>query len=155
MGNVVNKFDIHKFKKGNFIETAIHHCIHYVFVLQFTEGNTKAQLAVLRGYEYLVGVKYAEVLMPQSLTVLQCFYGSGIVEEGVLIEWSKKKSRSIVPKVVAENIHENAAVFLSWLKGIDQEPSDDEEEENKVKAYHTHTQCTVKALNFGWDLFRV
>ena len=48
--------------------------------------------------------------------ILKEMFETDILEEEVILEWSKKVSKKYVGKEIAQKIHDKAAPFITWLK---------------------------------------
>jgi translation initiation factor 5 len=113
---------------------------HRILFLRFTHGNAKAQKYLLGGVEQVVKA-YKDSLMPKVGHIMKLLYDTDIVDEEVIIDWSKKVSKKYVPKEVANEIHDKAAPFIKWLKEAEEEESsdgeDDEEDEEEVEVVYS------------------
>jgi translation initiation factor 5 len=77
--------------------------------------NEKGQKAFLGGMERLVGVQYP-ALLPKVANLLKIAYDLDLLEEEVIIAWSKKASKKYVPKDVSKEIRKKAQPFVDWLE---------------------------------------
>jgi translation initiation factor 5 len=84
----------------------------------------KQQKALLGGLERLIGVLHPS-LLPKTSVILMQFYQADLIEEDVLIEWGKKRSKKYVDKETSKAIRKYAQEFLNWLE----EAEEDSEEE--------------------------
>ncbi|RWS28847.1 eukaryotic translation initiation factor 5-like protein [Leptotrombidium deliense] len=109
--------------------------IHRLLFLRFTADNPKAQKYVLRGFEQIVKL-HRTVLMARVSHILKAFYDTDIIDEKVIIDWGTKVYKKGVGKEVAEEIHEKAAPFLTWLKEAEEEESDSGEEEEEIEVIY-------------------
>lgn len=94
-------------------------------LLRFTNENQKAQKYLLGGVEKTIETRKA-VLLPKTASIFKTLYDLDILDEEVLIEWSKKVSKKYVSKELAEQIHKKAEPFITWLKEAEEESSEDE-----------------------------
>jgi len=113
---------------------------HRILFLRFAHGNVKAQKYLLGGIEQVVKA-YKDSLMPKVGHIMKLLYDTDIIDEEVILDWSKKVSKKYVPKEVAMEIHEKAAPFIKWLKEAEEEESsegdDDEEDEEEVEVVYS------------------
>lgn len=117
---------------------------HRVLLLRFTHGNQKAQKYLMGGFEQLVKL-YPEQLLPKVAHILKTFYDSDILEEEVILDWSKKISKKYVPKEVSQEIHEKASVFIKWLEEAEEEESSDgDDDEDDVEVVYTDRSTVPK-----------
>jgi translation initiation factor 5 len=100
--------------------------------LRFCHQNPKAQKYLLGGYEKLVGELYKDDLFVNSMKILKQFYDEDILEEEVLIEWSKKPSKKYVSKEMSKKIHEKVEPFIKWLKEAEVDSSDENDESDEA-----------------------
>ncbi|XP_018021523.1 eukaryotic translation initiation factor 5 [Hyalella azteca] len=100
-----------------------------ILLLLFTHGNDKSQKYLLGALEKLVEMK-KEALLPKVPHILKTLYDHDIVDEEVIVEWSKKASKKYVSKEMAQEIHKKAAPFLKWLQEAEEEDSSEEEDES-------------------------
>ncbi|XP_041353778.1 eukaryotic translation initiation factor 5-like [Gigantopelta aegis] len=108
--------------------------------LRFCANNQKAQKYLLSGIELLVGDVHKEALLPKVPHILKALYDADILEEEVLLDWSKKTSKKYVSKSVAQEIHEKAAPFINWLKEAEEESEDDDDEDGTVEVVYSRTE---------------
>ncbi|XP_064601567.1 eukaryotic translation initiation factor 5-like [Liolophura sinensis] len=113
---------------------------HRILFLRFCHGNKKAQKYMLGGLEQLIGNVYKENLMPKVPHILKTLYDLDILDEEVLIEWGTKVSKKYVSKAVAQEIHDKAQPFISWLKEAEEEDDDDEEDDENVEVVYSTTE---------------
>ena len=90
---------------------------HKLMFLRFTNENQKAQKYLMGGIEKTVEMR-REALLPKVPLIFKAFYDHDILDEEVILEWSKKVSKKHVPKELAEKIHKNAAPFVTWLQEV-------------------------------------
>lgn len=93
----------------------------------FTDSNPKTQKYLLGAVEKLIECKKNQ-LLPKVSHILKVLYDHDIVEEEVLLEWSKKGSKKYVSKETSQEIHAKAAVFIKWLQEAEEEESTEEED---------------------------
>ena len=78
----------------------------------------------------MVGVSQPS-LMPKVALLLKIAYDEDLLEEEVLIAWSKKASKKYVGKEVSKEIRKKAEPFITWLETADEETSSEDEEEDE------------------------
>ncbi|XP_046421077.1 eukaryotic translation initiation factor 5 [Neodiprion pinetum] len=105
---------------------------HRVLLLRFTHDDAKAQKYLLGGIEQVIAL-HKDSLMPKVPGILKLFYDSDILEEKALLEWASKVSKKYVSKDLAQEIHDKAAPFLTWLKEAEEEDSDSQEEDDDLE----------------------
>lgn len=105
--------------------------------LRFCHQNHKAQKYLLGGYEKLVGEVYKDDLFVNCMKILKQFYDEDILEEEVLIEWSKKPSKKYVSKETSKKIHEKVEPFIKWLKEAEVDDEDDDEAGHSANSNET------------------
>ncbi|KAH8027312.1 hypothetical protein HPB51_004224 [Rhipicephalus microplus] len=122
-------------------------------LLRFTHGNHRAQRYLLGGIEQVVK-EYSAALLPRVPHLLKLLYDQDIVEEEVLLDWSKRVSKKYVSREVAQEIHERARPFIKWLQEAEEEESssegdgDDSQDENVEVSGHTlHTRRVRMSSN--------
>uniref|UniRef100_A0A1E1XAA5 Eukaryotic translation initiation factor 5 n=1 Tax=Amblyomma aureolatum TaxID=187763 RepID=A0A1E1XAA5_9ACAR len=109
-------------------------------LLRFTHGNHRAQRYLLGGIEQVVR-EHSAALLPRVPHILKLLYDHDIVEEEVLLDWSKRVSKKYVSREVAQEIHERARPFIKWLQEAEEEESssegdgDDSQDENVEVVY--------------------
>ncbi len=64
---------------------------------------------------------------------MKLFYDFDILEEKALFEWASKVSKKYVSKDIAQEIHDKAAPFLTWLKEAEDEESDSDDEDDDLE----------------------
>lgn len=101
--------------------------------LRFTHENPKAQKYLIGGLELLIGDKYKDTLMPKVAHIFKLFYDLDIIEEEIILEWDKKVSKKYVSKEVAQEIHNKAGPFITWLKEAEEEEEESEEEDEDLE----------------------
>merc|ERR1712112_556298 len=80
------------------------------------------------GQKYLIGgiektvETYETALLPKVAHIFKELFEEDILEEEVILEWSKKVSKKNVSKEMAQKIHEKVAPFIKWLKEASTEP---------------------------------
>jgi len=118
---------------------------HRILFLRFTHGNQKAQKYLLGGFEQLINM-YHENLMPKVPHILKAFYDNDILEEEVILDWSKKASKKYVSKERSQEIHDKAAVFIKWLEEAEEEESSSDEDEDEIEVVYSDRpgQSSVK-----------
>lgn len=57
------------------------------------------------------------------------------MEEKALFEWASKVSKKYVTKDIAQEIHDKAAPFLTWLKEAEEEESESDEEDDDLEVH--------------------
>ncbi|XP_025602425.1 eukaryotic translation initiation factor 5 [Athalia rosae] len=105
---------------------------HRVLLLRFTHDDAKAQKYLLGGIEQVIAL-HKDSLMPKVPGILKLFYDADILEEKALLEWASKVSKKYVSKDLAQEIHDKAAPFLTWLKEAEEEDSDSQEEDDDLE----------------------
>lgn len=123
---------------------------HRLLFLRFTHDNSKAQKYLLGGLEQVIKI-HRDALLLRVPHILNAFYNADILEEEVILEWSKKVSKKYVNKELAQEIHEKAKPFISWLQEAEEEDSsgDDEggEEETVEVVYSDrHISSSLKEV---------
>lgn len=108
--------------------------MHRLLFLRFTHGNPKAQKYLLGGVEQVVKM-HRDALMVRVPHLLKALYDADILEEELLIDWSKKVSKKYVSKEIAQEIHEKAQPFIKWLQEAEEEESSGSEEETVEVVY--------------------
>jgi len=99
-------------------------------LLRFTQDNSKGQKYLLGGIEKTVAT-YETALLPRVAHIFKELFEEDVLEEEVILEWSKKVSKKNVSKEMAEKIHDKAAPFIKWLKEAEEES--DESSENDIE----------------------
>ncbi|XP_038075868.1 eukaryotic translation initiation factor 5-like [Patiria miniata] len=94
--------------------------------LRFTNDSHKAQKYLLGAFEQLCKT-YEDKLMPKVPSLLKKMYDLDLLEEEVLISWSKKPSKKYVSKEIMKLIQEKAAPFIKWLEEAEEDDSSDDE----------------------------
>jgi len=95
--------------------------------MRFTHENQKAQKYLLGGIEKTIEAHEAALLI-RVPHILKAFFEEDVIEEEVILEWSKKVSKKYVSKDVAQKIHDKAAPFIKWLKEAEEESESSEGE---------------------------
>jgi len=88
--------------------------------LRFTHENPKAQKYLLGGLEKTIETKEA-ALLNKVPHIFKIMFEEDVLEEEVILEWSKKISKKYVSKETAQKIHDKAAPFIKWLKEAEEE----------------------------------
>lgn len=89
-------------------------------LLRFTHENQKGQKYLIGGIEKTVET-YEAALLPKVAHIFKELFEEDILEEEVILEWSKKVSKKNVSKEMAQKIHEKVAPFVKWLKEAEEE----------------------------------
>jgi len=89
-------------------------------MLRFTHENPKGQKYLIGGIEKTVET-YETALLPKVAHIFKELFEEDILEEEVILEWSKKVSKKNVSKEMAQKIHDKAAPFIKWLKEAEEE----------------------------------
>lgn len=124
---------------------------HRLLLLRFTHGNQRAQRYLLGGVEQVVR-EHSAALLPRVPHILKALYDSDVLEEEVLLDWSKKVSKKYVNKEVAQEIHERAKPFIKWLQEAEEEESssggeDGSEDENVEVVYSDrHISSSIQEM---------
>jgi len=105
---------------------------HKLMFLRFTNENQKAQKYLLGGIEKTVEAM-KDALLPKVPLIFKAFYDHDILDEEVIVEWSKKVSKKHVPKELAEKIHKNAAPFVTWLMEAEEEEDSDDDSDVELE----------------------
>jgi len=100
--------------------------------LRFTHENQKAQKYLLGGIEKTIEAHEAALLVRVPL-ILKALFEEDVLEEEVILEWSKKVSKKYVSKDVAQKIHDKAAPFIKWLKEAEEESESSEGDDMEVR----------------------
>jgi len=100
--------------------------------LRFTHENQKAQKYLLGGIEKTIEAHEATLLVRVPL-ILKALFEEDVLEEEVILEWSKKVSKKYVSKDVAQKIHDKAAPFIKWLKEAEEESESSEGDDMEVR----------------------
>lgn len=107
---------------------------HRLLFLRFTHENPKAQKYLLGGFEQVVKM-HRDTLISRVPHILKVMYDCDIIEEEVLIDWSKKVSKKYVSKEIAQEIHEKAKPFITWLQVAEEEESSSDDGDNVEVVY--------------------
>ncbi|XP_033627197.1 eukaryotic translation initiation factor 5-like [Asterias rubens] len=107
----------------NMIKQLVTYRLHF---LRFTNDSHKAQKYLLGAFEQLCKT-YPEKLMGKVPSLLKKMYDLDLLDEEVLISWSKKPSKKYVSKEIMKQILDKAAPFIKWLQEADEEESSDDE----------------------------
>lgn len=94
---------------------------------RFTEGNPKAQKALLGGIECVIQLNQS-VLLPKVLHILKCLYDLDMVEEEVFLEWGSKPSKKYVSKELSTEILAKAQQFITWLNEAEEESEESDDD---------------------------
>jgi len=100
--------------------------------LRFTHENQKAQKYLMGGIEKTIETREA-ALLPRVPHILKEMFEEDILEEDVILEWSKKVSKKYVCKELAQKVHDKAAPFITWLKEAEEESDDSSEEDIELE----------------------
>lgn len=120
-----------------FDENILHEIkVNRLLFLRFTNENQKAQKYLLGGIEQVIKL-HKDLLMAKVPHILKVLYDSDIIDEEVLLDWSKKVSRKYVSKEIAQEIHDKAKPFIKWLQEAEEEESSTEEEEETVEVVYS------------------
>lgn len=110
---------------------------HRRLLLRFCHNNTKAQKYLLGGIEQLVGKVHKDDLLPKVTHILKQLYDTDVVDEEVILDWSKKVSKKYVDKSVSQEIHERAAPFIKWLEEAEEEEESSDDDDEVEVAFST------------------
>jgi len=124
---------------------------HRLLFLRFCHENKKAQKYLLGGFEKIVGDVFKDKLFNSACKILKELYDEDIIEEEVIIEWSKKESKKYVSKDVSKKLHEKAAPFIKWLKEaeVEEESSDDEKKIDTKSPSSSSSKASNGSANNG------
>lgn len=92
-----------------------------------TQGNPKAQKALLGGVECIIHLNQA-TLLPKVPHILKGLYDLDLVDEDVMIDWGSKPSRKYVSKELNADILAKAQPFITWLKEAEEESEEDSDD---------------------------
>jgi len=105
---------------------------HQALLQRFTDGSKKTQKYLLHAVEKSVE-KHRATLLKHVAVIFKALYDLDIVDEAAFLSWGEKvSSKYIKNKDVAQQFHDNAKPFLTWLAEAeeeDDEEGDDEEGE--------------------------
>jgi len=104
---------------------------HKTLFLRFTHDNPKAQKYLMGGIEKTI--ESQDVLLPRVSHILKEFFEADILEEEVILEWSKKVSKKYVSKDMATKIHEKATPFITWLKEAEEESEESSDDDIELE----------------------
>jgi len=104
---------------------------HKTLFLRFTHDNPKAQKYLMGGIEKTI--ESQDVLLPRVSHILKEFFEEDILEEEVILEWSKKVSKKYVSKDMATKIHEKATPFITWLKEAEEESEESSDDDIELE----------------------
>lgn len=93
-------------------------------LLRFTHENPKGQKYLIGGIEKTVET-YEAALLPKVAHIFKELFEEDILEEEVILEWSKKVSKKNVSKEMAQKIHDKVAPFIKWLKEAEEESEEE------------------------------
>jgi len=99
--------------------------------LRFTHDNPKAQKYLMGGIEKTI--ESQDVLLPRVSHILKELFEADILEEDVILEWSKKVSKKYVSKDMATKIHEKATPFITWLKEAEEESEESSDDDIELE----------------------
>merc|ERR1739842_246847 len=114
---------------GDKVVAQIHE--HKRLFLRFTHTNQKAQKYLIGGIECLIAAR-ENILLPKATAIFKAFYDHDIIDEEVILEWGKKVSKKYVSKDLSEKIHEKVKPFLTWLKEVEEEESDESDSDGAI-----------------------
>lgn len=101
-------------------------------LIRFTNGNVKAQKALLGGIELVVQI-HESILLPKVPHILKALYDLDLVEEEVMIEWGSKPSRKYVSKELSAEILAKAQPFIKWLKEAEEESEESDDSDVEIE----------------------
>lgn len=104
---------------------------HKNLFIRFTHENPKAQKYLMGGLEKTVESQEA-ALLPRVPHILKEMFETDILDEEVILEWSKKVSKKYVGKEIAQKIHDKAAPFITWLKEAEEESDESSDDDIDV-----------------------
>jgi len=119
--------------------------------LRCTLKNPRAQKNLLQSLEMLIGQRFPDTLLPRTAHVLKSLYDNDLVDEAVIIDWHKKGSKKILGKELAQQLHNKAAPFVTWLQeaeeesGSEEESDEDEEPEVEIEYSYQATSGLKEA----------
>ncbi|XP_019869111.1 eukaryotic translation initiation factor 5 [Aethina tumida] len=109
--------------------------------LRFTVNDKKAQRYLMGGLEQVIAL-HRDTLMAKVPGLLKVLYDLDILGEECITEWAEKVSKKYVSKEVSQEIHDQAAPFIKWLKEADTEESESEDESDVEIEYNDRAQVT-------------
>lgn len=116
-----------------------------VLLLTFCVSNPRAQKNLLKGIEILIGLtEHRATLMPKVAHVLKSLYDSDIVEEEVILDWSRKPSKKHIPADVSKEIHANADPFVKWLSEAEEEDESTDDDDDGLDVTYEANAVTPK-----------
>ena len=92
-------------------------------LLRFTHENPKGQKYLIGGIEKTVE-SFEAALLPKVPHIFKELFEEDVLEEEVILEWTKKVSKKNVSKELAQKIHDKAAPFIKWLQEAEEETSE-------------------------------
>jgi len=101
-------------------------------LLRFTQDNPKGQKYLIGGIEKTVET-YETALLPKVAHIFKELFEEDVLEEEVILEWSKKVSKKNVSKEMAQKIHDKAAPFIKWLKEAEEESDESSDDEVEIE----------------------
>lgn len=101
-------------------------------LLRFTHENQKGQKYLIGGIEKTVET-YEAALLPKVAHIFKELFEEDILEEEVILEWSKKVSKKNVSKEMAQKIHEKVAPFVKWLKEAEEESDESTDDDVEIE----------------------
>merc|ERR1712179_594080 len=101
-------------------------------LLRFTHENQKGQKYLIGGIEKTVET-YEAALLPKVAHIFKELFEEDILEEEVILEWSKKVSKKNVSKEMAQKIHEKVAPFVKWLKEAEEESDESSDDDVEIE----------------------
>ena len=104
--------------------------------------NKHQQRQLLAGIEWLVGIKFGNLLSRYSI-ILKQLYDEDLIEEEVLLEWyyDENINEYTMNKAlylndnerIFEQLKESAKLFIKWLEEAEEEDDDDAEGEEDAE----------------------
>nr|SVE86105.1 EOG090X05QT [Daphnia similis] len=107
-----------------------------------TQGNPKAQKALLGGVECIIQLNQT-TLLPKVPHILKGLYDLDLVDEEVMIDWGSKPSRKYVSKELNAEILAKAQAFITWLKEAEEESEDDSDDSDVEIEYDDRARPTT------------
>jgi len=80
------------------------------------------------------------------LHVLKALYDADLLEEDVILAWSKKPSKKFVSKDISQQIHDKVVPFIKWLEEADEETSEEEEELEVVYSSRSGGELKIESV---------
>lgn len=107
-----------------------------------TQGNPKAQKALLGGVECIIQLNQG-ALLPKVPHILKGLYDLDLVDEDVMIDWGTKPNRKYVSKELNADILAKAQAFITWLKEAEEESEDDSDDSDVEIEYDDRARPTT------------